>query len=148
MLLKINSNKYWFMGKFYFYTLFDTTIQFYHQSRDIFINTTFTNEQKTIAPLPYLLLNHRFFLSLFEIHLLSELPTRSAVSVQIRRLSLSHAAGDESELQRIATQSLQNVDSCSRFTTRMSLIPVSFCLFRVSFWFCSFSYQKNQTRLL
>ena len=107
------------MGKFYLYTLFYTTIQFYHQFRDIFINTTFINEQKTIVPLPYLLLNHRLFLSLFEIHLLLDLPSRSAVSVEIRRLrrdppspsrsaiSLSHTTGDENGLQRIAIQSLQ-----------------------------------------
>ena len=111
-----------FQGKFYFYTLFDTTILLYHQSRDIFMNTTLINEQKTIVPLPYLLLNHRFFLSLFEIHLLSELPSRSAVS-------LSHAEGDESGLPRIAIQSLQIIDSCSRFTTPMSLILVSFVCF-------------------
>ncbi|KAL0667213.1 hypothetical protein Bca4012_029917 [Brassica carinata] len=51
-------------------------------------------------------------------------PSRSAVSVQIRRLrsdppSLSHAAGDENRLQRITIQNLQNVESCSRYTTHL-----------------------------
>ena len=83
-IIKTNFENY--LRKFYFYTLFDTTIQFYHQFRDIFINIIFNNEQKIIVPLPYLLLNHRLFLSLFEIHLILDLPSRSPVSVQIRRL--------------------------------------------------------------
>ncbi|KAL0702820.1 hypothetical protein Bca4012_058942 [Brassica carinata] len=39
------------MGKFHKYTLFGTTFYFYHHFRDIFTNTTFINEKKTILPL-------------------------------------------------------------------------------------------------
>ena len=81
-----------FQGKFYFYTLFDTTILLYHQSRDIFMNTTLINEQKTIVPLPYLLLNHRFFLSFRDpssfveiCHLRSDPPSPSRSVVSLSR---------------------------------------------------------------
>ena len=39
------------MGKFYFYTFFSTTFQVYHQYGDIFTNTLFINDQKTILAL-------------------------------------------------------------------------------------------------
>ena len=53
------------MGEFYFYTFFGTTFQVYHQYEDIFINTLFINDQKTILALTLSLSRDLlFFLSL------------------------------------------------------------------------------------
>ena len=76
------------MGKFYFYTLLDTTFQLYHKSKDIFRNTTFISEQKIIIPLPYLLLHHRF-LSLFPSPRRLSLTVESPSSLSPSSVSLS-----------------------------------------------------------
>ena len=81
---------------------------------------------------PYLIFN-----SSLSIYLLScEFLSRYAIS-------LSHAAGDKSGLQRITIQKLQNVDSCSRFTNSYVSNFCIFCLFQVIFWFCYFLIKKT-----
>ena len=89
------------MGKFYFYTLFDTTFQLYHQYRDIFINITFINSKKTIITLCYLLLNRRFHssFSLFAIDLPLESPEIRRLSPDAVRLSEERIDGDLEALE-------------------------------------------------